>query len=222
MIPKIIHYCWYGGADLPEDFKRFIDNWIKLNPDYQLIRWDESNSPLDIPYLKRALNNKKWANASNFVRLWAVYNHGGIYMDTDIDLKKSLDTLLDNDAFFGFQIDDAKANNSFNNAFFGAQKGNVFVKKCYNALLALYDGLETAHLSSPHLTTFMLQQEGEFEYGLTEINGIRLYPKEYFYPYSWEEKFEESCVKPETIGVHFWDGSWSKKEPVKKRRWFNR
>ena len=87
MIPKIIHYCWFGGKELPELAKYCLASWEKYCPDYEIIRWDESNFDLnENSYVKEAYEHKKWAFITDYVRLKALYEIGGIYMDTDVEL----------------------------------------------------------------------------------------------------------------------------------------
>lgn len=87
MIPKIIHYCWFGGAEIPEHDKKCIESWKKYCPDYQIIRWDESNYDYKKnPYMKEAYEAKKWGFVPDFARLDIVYEHGGIYLDTDVEI----------------------------------------------------------------------------------------------------------------------------------------
>ena len=95
MIPKKIHYCWFGGKPLPELAKRCINSWEKYCPNFEIIRWDESNSDLNIcPFVKEAYDAKMYAFVSDYIRLYALYNEGGIYMDTDEETIKPLDTFL--------------------------------------------------------------------------------------------------------------------------------
>lgn len=87
MIPKKIHYCWFGGNPLPEDVKRYIESWKKYCPDYELIRWDESNYDVHKnTYVELAYQNKKWAFLTDYARLDTIYEHGGIYLDADVEL----------------------------------------------------------------------------------------------------------------------------------------
>lgn len=101
MIPKKIHYCWFGGKPLPEKMKEFIESWKKYCPDYEIIRWDENNYNIkeSIPFVQQAYACKKFAFVSDYVRLEIMYREGGIYMDTDIELIKPLDNFL-NHRFF--------------------------------------------------------------------------------------------------------------------------
>lgn len=104
MIPKKIHYCWFGGNPLPEDVKRYIESWKKYCPDYDLIRWDESNYDVHKnAYVELAYQNKKWAFLTDYARLDIIYEHGGIYLDADVELIHSLDDLLQNSCYMGME-----------------------------------------------------------------------------------------------------------------------
>ena len=95
MIPKQIHYIWFGGNELPNDALRCMESWSKYCPEYEVIRWDESNFDVSINrYVEEAYKSKKWAFVSDYVRLWALVNHGGIYMDTDVELTAPIDQFL--------------------------------------------------------------------------------------------------------------------------------
>ena len=107
MIPKKIHYCWFGGKELPELAKKCIASWEKFCPDYEIIRWDESNFNINIcKYVTEAYQNKKFAFVTDYVRLYAMHTQGGIYMDTDVELTKNLDIFLDNQGFSGFESEE--------------------------------------------------------------------------------------------------------------------
>lgn len=106
MIPKKIHYCWFGRGEKPRLAGKCIASWEKYCPDYEIIEWNEDNFPVgDYPYAKYCLENKKWAFLSDFVRLAVVRKYGGIYFDTDVELLRSPDELLKYDAFYGFEND---------------------------------------------------------------------------------------------------------------------
>ena len=210
MIPKKIHYCWFGEAKIPKEFKNYIDEWSIIMPDFEIKLWNEANAPMDLPYMKKAFEHKKWANLSNYTRLHAVYEEGGIYLDTDVKVVKSFSDLLHNTCFFGLQTSDWDARYSFNNAVYGAEKNHRFIKKLKDALIALYDGTEEANLSSPHLTTYFLREVGyNAKYDLGKLkNGIQIYPPDYFFPYHWENDFDPDQVTKNTYAIHFWNGSW--------------
>ena len=102
MIPKIIHYTWFSGEDYPEEVKACMDTWKKVLPDYEFMLWDAKKlSEINNTFANEAVSVRKWAFASDFVRMYAVYNHGGIYIDTDIEMYKSFDPFLKHRMFIG-------------------------------------------------------------------------------------------------------------------------
>lgn len=104
MIPKKIHYCWFGGKPLPDEAKRYIESWKKYCPDYEIKEWNEQNFDLDMyPYVREAYENRKFAFVTDVVRLYALYTEGGIYMDTDVEVLKPLDDFLKYDGVSGFE-----------------------------------------------------------------------------------------------------------------------
>ena len=107
MIPKIIHYCWFGGKPLTEKAEMCIASWKKFLPDYEIRRWDESNFDLDISkYVRQAYDAQKWAFVADYFRFWALYNFGGIYFDSDVEVVKSFDEFLSYDLFTGYESGD--------------------------------------------------------------------------------------------------------------------
>lgn len=135
MIPKIIHYVWLGDDPLPEDMRKCMDSWKKWMPDYQLMRWDDNAiRDLDSVFIREALEMKKWAFASDVVRLYAIYKYGGIYMDTDVMVFRSFDPLLHHKAFIGRENSMHQTGHTMEvyltTCCFGAEKGNPFIKRC--------------------------------------------------------------------------------------------
>lgn len=109
MIPKIIHYCWFGRNPLPDEYVEYINNWKRLNPDFEIIRWDEDNFPIDLcDYSREAYQMKEWAFVSDVCRLYALLKFGGIYLDTDMQLLKPLNSLLCNNSFLGKSNEDVE------------------------------------------------------------------------------------------------------------------
>ena len=124
MIPKVIHYCWFGGNELPELAMKCIDSWKKFCPDYEIKQWNEKNYDLDSSrYIKEAYKNKKWAFVSDYARLDIIYNNGGIYLDTDVELIGKLDEFLDEKCFLAAEREEY-VNTGLG---FGAEKGNVVI-----------------------------------------------------------------------------------------------
>lgn len=220
MIPKTIHYCWFGEDAIPIEQMAYIEDWKKRHPDWQFIFWNEDNAPLEIPYLKKAKELRNWANMSNYVRLYSIKEHGGIYLDTDIKLVKDLTSLLDNDCFFGFEEFNEQDNTlGVNNAIFGAKKNHDFITTCHDDLLVKFDGSEEANLSSPRLTTeLLIRLKGLSEYKEQLLGDIKLYPIEYFYPIHYSEAYKlnefEKYIFPQTIAVHVWARTWVNKKKL--------
>ena len=104
MIPKVIHYCWFGGNPIPEKDRRYIEGWKEKCPDYEIIEWNERNYDVSKnKYMAQAYEEKKWGFVSDYARLDLVYQYGGIYFDTDVELLKPLDNLLELEMFCGFE-----------------------------------------------------------------------------------------------------------------------
>jgi|GEM_PF-78974 len=214
MIPKIIHYCWFGGSEIPDNYKAFISEWKELHPDWEIIRWDETNSPMNLPYLQNAEKNKKWANMSNLVRLYVLKKHGGIYLDTDMKILKSLNPLLSNKCFFGFEEGNENSEIFWvNNAIVGAIKNHKFINSCFKILLEEFDGSEVPNESSPRLITKLLKQyRGLKIYGYQELEDIVLYPTNTFYPINYEETYKIKSINtnnyPDSYAIHTWGRTW--------------
>ena len=104
MIPKIIHYCWFGNAPLPELAIKCISSWKRFCPDYEIKEWNEDNFDIACcPYVAEAYLKKKWAFVSDYARFWILYNYGGLYFDTDVELIKSIDDIVERGAFMGVE-----------------------------------------------------------------------------------------------------------------------
>jgi len=212
MIPKIIHYCWVGGKLTPLA-KMCLASWKKFCPDWTIKEWDEDNIPMKVfPYLSEAYENEKFANVANFTRLYALYNEGGIYLDTDVELIRNLDEFLSESCFFSFQSPSSSLG-TVNNAIMGAVKYHPFIREMLGEYLLRFNGLEKAHLSSPNLTTDLLRRKG-LDKNQTEdaetvrVGDIAIFPKRYFHPYRWNEQFTPECVKPDTYGIHRFAFNW--------------
>ena len=104
MIPHTIHYCWFGGKPLPKSALKCIASWRKYFPGWEIKQWDESNFDINaIPYTKEAAERSKWAFVSDYARFWIIYHHGGVYFDTDVVVIRSMDDIIENGAFMGFE-----------------------------------------------------------------------------------------------------------------------
>ena len=106
MIPKVVHYCWFGRGEMPELAKKCIASWKTFLPDYQIKEWNEDNFDINCnQYVKEAYESRKFAFVTDYVRLYAIYTEGGVYMDTDVEVLKTLDPFLHHHAFSGFETD---------------------------------------------------------------------------------------------------------------------
>ncbi len=216
MIPKHIHYVWVGGP-LPDTQRAYIDTWRETNPDYQFTLWNETNIDFSMNLLRRAYNERKWAKVADITRLVAIMRHGGIYLDTDIRLCKPLDPLLHHKCFFGFQ-NEQPSRDWVANGVIGAEPGHWFIAQALTSLLSiktLPGGLERPTKFGPKLITRLLLAEGLQAYSPSgvQVKDIFVCPTKYFFPYPYGAEFHNSCITPETYGVHFWERSWEKTVP---------
>lgn len=126
MIPKIIHYCWFGPNPIPKKTRKCIDSWKKFFPDFDFMFWNETNSPLDSSFVKEAIKQKKWAFVADYVRTWALYTYGGIYFDTDVLVIKSFKDLMQEKVFLAYEQEEKKY---VNVAVWGAERNNEFLRE---------------------------------------------------------------------------------------------
>jgi mannosyltransferase OCH1-like enzyme len=209
MIPKKIHYCWFGMGAKSELNNKCLESWHKLLPDFQIKEWNETNSPFDNAYCRAASTQESWAKLSNHVRLHALYTEGGIYLDTDVEVLKNFAPLLRHKCFLGFQQKEEQVD-WVNNAVVGAEPGHQFLKRCMEVTEQLHR--ETGELyRSPTVVTRVLKEMGLREYGLQEIKEVTIYPVDYFYPYPWFSRFSSDCITENTYCIHYWEWSWKKK-----------
>lgn len=207
MIPKVIHYCWFGGNKLPKSVKKNIESWKKYCPDYKIVRWDESNFDVNSnEFVREAYAAKAWAFVSDYVRLKVVYDNGGVYLDTDVELIKNLDHLLNANSYF-FEHQGVHLVNT--GLGFGAVKGSEAV----DCMLNEYDGLSFSlnkkeKIACPILNTRPLEKLG-FNYSDRVYSyewGV-VYPPEYADPYAPGESRSLQCA--ETVSIHHYDASWT-------------
>jgi mannosyltransferase OCH1-like enzyme len=208
MIPRKIHYCWFGqGARSPLILK-CMESWKRMMPEYEIKEWNESNSPMEVACVKDAHRKKLWSKVSNYVRLAALSQEGGIYLDTDVEVLKSFDPLLGHSSFLGFQ-QEREHTDWLNNAVFGSVAGHPFLENCMDATLEAYEEGKTFS-RAPVITTDVLRRMGLKKYGRQSLGGVEIYPLEYFYPFPWWGSYHPDCVKEVTYCVHHWEISWKR------------
>ena len=213
MFPKIIHYCWFGGKELPIEVKRCISSWKKMCPDYEIVRWDESNFDVrQNPFIKAAYEAKKWAFVSDYARLKVIYEYGGIYLDTDVELRKSLDPLREKRCYIGIQQNECLCTTGLG---FGATKSNPVVQK----MLESYDNLtfsesHVLELACPRLNDAVIRSYGVISNTeITELPEVTVFPPRYFDPYGGKNLLCE-----DTFSIHHYAASWTSSGNKFKRR----
>ena len=214
-IPKIIHYCWFGGNPLPPLALKCIESWKKYCPDYEIKEWNESNFDINYSkYAEEAYKAKKWAFVSDVARLWIVYNYGGVYLDTDVELIKPIDELLHNSMYLGFE-----SNKFINTGLgFGAEKNFYIIKKMLDVYIDIpfinIDGTVNT-TPCPVYNTEIMKQEG-LRIDNTEqvIDNMTIYPTEYFCPK--DGKTGDISITENTYAIHHFDGSWLSDEQKKE------
>lgn len=213
MIPKIIHYCWISEnptSELPEEVKECINSWKKFLPDYKIVQWNLNNINIEQNrYMKEAYLSKKYAFVSDYIRLYVLYNYGGIYLDTDVKVIKSFDKLLNNKVFMGFETLDGIAT-----CVIGAEKESSLIKE----LLEIYtnrdfiksDGNFDMTPNTLLIKPLLIKYSISFNNMLQKKGYITVYPIEYFCPL--DRLTGDINITENTYAIHLFNGSWLPKE----------
>ncbi|MBQ4385145.1 MAG: glycosyl transferase [Kiritimatiellae bacterium] len=219
MIPKVIHYCWFGRGKKSAKFQMCLDSWRKILPEYRLKEWNEDNFDVNIiPYTKEAYQARKWAHVTDYVRLYALYNEGGVYMDSDVEVLKPLDRFLCNVAFTGYEAVGKPLT-----GIMASEKRGKWVED----LMRDYDGRHfLGEDGNPDLT-----QNTKYAYDVMKRAGMRLdqteedvpcyvhvYPADYFCPKVWGSG-DKVKVTENTYTIHHYVSSWLPWQG-KVARWF--
>lgn len=206
MIPKKIHYCWFGGNPLPPLAKKCIASWRKYCPDYEIIEWNEQNFDLHYnDYVWEAYQARKWAFITDVVRLYALVTQGGIYMDTDVEVIKPLDELLDCEAVSGFESE-----TRIPTGLMACRAGQPLFQE-------LLDDYKGAHFRNPdgtlnlttnvsRITRVCLRHGLKLNNTLQTVDGFTLLPKDYLCPKDLNTRKLE--LTEHTLCIHHFDGSW--------------
>lgn len=218
MIPKIIHYCWFGRGPLPELAQKCIASWKKYLPDYEIKEWNEDNFDVNIiPYTAEAYKAKKYAFVSDYARFWILYQYGGIYFDTDVEVIRPIDDIIYRGNFMGFETDASKDGSDAASVApglgLGVNPGLGIIKK----MLDFYEGRHfefipggIGQLTIVHITTEVLLKAGlKQQHGIQQVNDMWIYPAEYFCPINL--KTGRIHVRPNTRTIHHYAGTWQDK-----------
>lgn len=209
MIPKKIHYCWFGNNPLPESVQRCIKSWSQYCPDYEIIEWNEGNYNVNkIPFIDKAYKEKKYAFVSDYARLDIIYNEGGIYLDTDVEIINNIDSLLKHNCFLGFEFA-GEVNTGIG---FGAIQNHQFIYEnmqyYHNTEFDMNNIITCVNVTSSLLLEKGLQAIDESQV----IDDIYIYSTEYFCPLNY--KTNELNITTNTYSIHHYDATW---QPVRMK-----
>ena len=214
MIPKIIHYCWFGRNPLPELAVKCIESWKKFLPDYEIIEWSEDNYDVHkIPYISQAYDAKKYAFVSDFARFDILYQFGGVYLDTDVEVLKDLTPIIERGAFVGVECPGAIAS--------GLGIASTAGNPIYKEILESYENSEFLYKNGSQNLTTVVDRVSEvfYKHGFTResniqtIDDITIYSADYFCPINPETG--ELKITANTYTIHHYAASWT--IPLRKK-----
>ncbi len=207
-IPKIIHYCWFGGNPIPTKVLKCIESWKKFCPDYEIIKWTEDNYDVNKnEYMKNAYHEKKWAFVADYARLDILYQYGGIYLDTDVELISEINCLLENEAFMAIEKHSVLVATGLG---FGCHPGNIHIKNLIDLYqtLSFYknDGKINTTPCTIYTTNYF-QQYGYLKKDMTQnVDNMIILASEYLCPIDYNTgKIHKT---QNTLGIHWYDASW--------------
>lgn len=212
MIPKVIHYCWFSGEKKPRLIRRCIKSWKKVLPDYEIKCWDANSFDFNsVPYVKQAYEKKKWAFVADYVRLYALYTEGGIYLDSDVEVYKRFDEFLKYSFFAGTDIRNLeKKQFGIEAAIMGAEKGHYYLKECLEYYNSMYFIREDGSLNikvMPDIISPILEKYGYKSLDKTQYlnNNMAIFSSAYF--------ANCNALSYEKIYARHWNTSyWSPKD----------
>ena len=215
-IPKIIHYCWFGGKELPEKEKKCIETWKKVLPDYELKFWSEESFDVNSNcWTKSAYEMKKYAFVSDYVRIWALYQYGGLYLDTDVKVLKSFDDLLENGLFACFED---LAGTTVATCVIGARKNHPVIANMLQYYKKSFDmSIIEQNIANVVYFTEQLKSRGLQKNGRLQRldENIVIFPRTYFCPMDY---FGNWDMTENTYCIHYFSGSWLPEEELKKHK----
>lgn len=223
MIPKTIHYCWFGRGEKSKLMKKCIRSWKKHCPDYEIIEWNEDNFDVNSTlWTKQAYETKKYAFVADFARLWVLYTYGGVYMDTDQEVIKPLYPFLEHDGFIGF----LNEGNQLSMGLFGVGAigaGHDMIGELLDYYFNRPFLTEAGNDMLPNtdiVTAQFIQKGLVLNDQRQDVSGFAIYPPEYFCPTSCVSIHD--CKSKETVAIHHWAMTWRKKSEIanfKRVKW---
>lgn len=214
MLPKVIHYCWFGGKPLPKPAVRCIRSWEKYLPEYEIIEWNEKNFDVNsVPYVAEAYRCGKYAFVSDYVRFWVLYKYGGLYFDVDVEMIAKIDDIIGRGNFMGYEHGMSIAPGLG----LGLEPGMPFVRQLldeYERNHFLVDGRMMMSRTVVNVVTELLMPKGvrSVDDGIDRIGDIYIYYPEYFSPL--DHRSDVLMITENTRSIHHYDASW--KSPSQK------
>lgn len=214
MIPRIIHYCWFGGNPLPEEAVRCIESWKKYCPDYEIREWNESNFDIHkYKYAKQAYGKKKYAFVSDVARFDILFQYGGIYLDTDVELLRPIDSFLDQEAFAGY----GQSGKICTGLIFGATAGNPLIQDAlsyytHNEFL-LKNGLPNTTTVVTIFSEILSKHGFSLDGHFCQNPLLTLYPWDYFDPLNFDTK--QMRITENTYSIHHYACSWKSERDMR-------
>lgn len=208
MIPKIIHYCWFGGNEKPELAVKCIESWRKFCPDYTIVEWNEDNYDINsCKYVREAYDNGKWAFVSDYARFDILFEHGGIYFDTDVELINPINDIIEKGPFMGMEDDRGSINSGLGLAL---EKGNIIAKEILegyrNRQFIQANGFYDQTNVVSYVTSIFKEKGYILESHIQCIEGITIYTKDYFCPLNYDTG--ELNITNNTRSIHHYTSSW--------------
>ena len=216
MIPKIIHYCWFGRNPLPESALKCINSWKKYFPDYEIKEWNEDNFDVNsIPYTREAYEAKKYAFVSDYARFKILYEYGGIYFDTDVEVIKSMDDIVDKGSFMGVEVPSDGVMPPLINAGLGI--GSYKEDSIYKKILEYYkllhflneDGTPNPVTVVRHTTKILIENGLKNTNDIQKVGDIWIYPVDYFNPLN--DNTGVLNITDNTRSIHWYTKTWIRK-----------
>ena len=228
MIPKVIHYCWFGHNPKPKMLKKCITSWSKYCSEYEVVEWNEDNVDFSLmpQYVKDAYKANKWAFVTDYVRLWVIYTYGGIYLDTDVELIRSIDDLLVCKGFFAFESNDYKM--VATGLGFGAEKGLGILAdlmKSYETLEFTMPDNKENFLPNTWINWPIFEEHGVKKTDSIQIidDNVVVYPGEFFDPMDGYLR-DKINITPNTYSIHHYSMTWDNdhEKKLKQIKRYNR